>query len=76
MNTSFISEAHIYGVATGDVIEFELEGRETTALVLLAADESMIIDLCDETTPLVVRYDEIATFRKFTPDFAGLALAA
>ncbi len=77
MNTTYISEARSIGIAAGDVIEFENEGETTTGLVLLAADESMILDLCDDSMPLVVRYDEIGSFRRFTADFDTLlSLAA
>ncbi len=77
MDTTYISEARIVGIAAGDVIEFDSDGITTTGLVLLAADESMILDLCDDSTPLVVRYDEISGLRRFTPDFDSLlSLAA
>jgi hypothetical protein len=77
MNTTYISEARIVGITAGDVIEFDSDGMTTTGLVLLAADESMILDLCDDSTPLVVRYDEIGGFRRFSPDFDSLlSLAA
>ena len=77
MNTTYISEARIVGITTGDVIEFDAGGITTTGLVLLAADESMILDLCDDSTPVVVRYDEIRGFRRFSPDVDSLlSLAA
>jgi hypothetical protein len=77
MNTTYISEARVAGISTGDVIEFDIEGETTTGLVLLAADESMILDLCDDSTPIVVRYDEVGAFRRFAPDFdTAFSLAA
>ncbi len=72
MNTTYISEARIVGITAGDVIELDIDGITATGLVLLAADESMILDLCDDSTPLVVRYDEVGTFRRFSPDFDTL----
>ncbi len=60
-------------VADGAVIEIELEGEPMTALVLLAGDELMIVDPCDGSTPLVVRYDEVGPFRVFEPELIGLA---
>ena len=38
-----------------------------TALVLLAADEAVILDLCDGSTPFVVKRDELVDYRKFEP---------
>lgn len=61
---------------TGDVIEITLDGSELTALVLLAAEEMMILDLCDGSTPVVVRYDEVPAFRVFSPETLSLSLAA
>ena len=60
-------------VPDGAVIEIELEGEPMTALVLLAGDELMIVDPCDGSTPLVVRYDEVGPFRVFEPELLGLA---
>jgi hypothetical protein len=52
---------------TGDVIELDRDGEPVTALVLLAADEAVILDLCDGSTPFVVRRDELVDYRKFEP---------
>ncbi len=52
---------------TGDVIELGRDGDYVTALVLLAADEAVILDLCDGSTPFVVKQDELVDYRKFEP---------
>jgi hypothetical protein len=52
---------------TGDVIELDRDGDPVTALVLLAAEEAVILDLCDGSTPFVVRRDELVDYRKFEP---------
>ena len=35
--------------------------------MLLAADEAVILDLCDGSTPFVVKRDELVDYRKFEP---------
>lgn len=52
-------------IATGDVIEMMIEGEWTTAMVLLATDEAIILDLCDGSTPVVSRADELGDYRLF-----------
>jgi hypothetical protein len=52
---------------TGDVIEIGRNGDVFTALVLLAADEAVILDACDGSTPFVVKSDELIEYRKFIP---------
>ena len=52
---------------TGDVIELGRDGDRVTALVLLAAEEAVILDLCDGSTPFVVKRDELIDYRKFEP---------
>jgi hypothetical protein len=42
-------------------------------LVLLAGDELIILDACDGSTPFVVRYDELGSFRVFEPELVGQA---
>ncbi len=54
-------------VVTGDVLEFAAGDDAITALVLLAADDFVILDRCDGTTPFVVRRDELVDFRAFDP---------
>jgi hypothetical protein len=52
---------------TGDVIEIPRGGEVVTALVLLAADEALILDPCDGSTPFVLKRDEVVEYRKFEP---------
>ena len=52
---------------TGDVIEISHGDDVITALVLLAADEAVILDACDGSTPFVVKRDELIEYRKFIP---------
>jgi hypothetical protein len=54
-------------IETGDVIEINLSGDVISALVLLAADEAVILDACDGSTPFVVKRDELVEYRKFIP---------
>jgi hypothetical protein len=52
---------------TGDVIELVRDGETMSALVLLAADEAVILDACDGSTPFVMKRDELIDYRKFEP---------
>lgn len=54
-------------IDTGDVIEIKHDDDVITALVLLAADEALILDACDGSTPFVVKRDELVEYRKFDP---------
>ncbi len=54
-------------IETGDVIEIALNGDVISALVLLAADQAVILDACDGSTPFVVKRDELVEYRKFNP---------
>ena len=54
-------------IETGDVIEITHGDDVITALVLLAADEAIILDACDGSTPFVVKRDELVEYRKFIP---------
>lgn len=54
-------------IDTGDVIEIVKNGEIVTTLVLLAADEAVILDTCDGSTPFVVKRDELVEYRKFVP---------
>lgn len=49
----------------GDVVELDLEGGATTALVLLVSDAGAIFDPCDGTTPFVLRSEEMPPLRVF-----------
>ena len=56
----------------GDVIEVrtnELADDDTmTVLVLLATDEFLVLDPCNDSTPFVVTRDELIDFRRFDAD--------
>ena len=54
-------------IDAGDVIELTRNGEVISALVLLAADEAVILDACDGSTPFVVKRDELVEYRKFVP---------
>lgn len=56
----------------GDVIEVDGPLGPVTALVLLVNDSMAILDLCDESTPVVVELEELGPYRVFD----GLPLAA
>jgi hypothetical protein len=72
MNTSTLYPV----IETGDVLEFEANGESVTALVLLAS-EALILDLLDGSQPIVARFEELGSFRRFQPESADyLSLAA
>ncbi len=50
---------------TGDVIEVDISGTIETALVLLASDDMVILDLCDGEVPLVFELKDLHTVRVF-----------
>jgi hypothetical protein len=56
----------------GDVIEVKTAADRgddvVTVLVLHATDEFLLLDLCDGSTPFVVRAEELVEYRKFDPD--------
>ena len=54
-------------IETGDVIELIHGDDVISALVLLAADEAVILDACDGSTPFVLKRDELVEYRKFVP---------
>lgn len=60
-------------VQTGDVVEFDLDGELVTALILLAADDNVILDLCDGSVPMVFQTHELSGLRRFEPALLGLA---
>lgn len=52
----------------GDVIEVRTTAERDdvmTVLVLLATEEFVILDPCDDSTPFVVQADELVEYRKF-----------
>jgi hypothetical protein len=50
---------------TGDVLEVRTRDDVMTVLVLLATDDFVILDPCDESTPFVMQRDELVEYRKF-----------
>jgi hypothetical protein len=54
-------------IDTGDVIEIVRGDDVVTAMVLLAADEAIILDTCDGSMPFVLKRDELVEYRKFDP---------
>jgi hypothetical protein len=52
----------------GDVIEVRTQAAHDnvmTVLVLLATEEFLILDPCDDSTPFVIQSDELIEYRKF-----------
>lgn len=62
---------------SGDVIEVKTISHDDdviTVLVLLATDDFVILDPCDDSTPFVVRSEELIEYRKFdVADVLGIA---
>jgi hypothetical protein len=54
-------------VATGDVIEIDVDGEAISAMVLLATPEAVILDACDGSTPFVIRPELLVNVRIFDP---------
>jgi hypothetical protein len=54
-------------VATGDVVELELNGEIISAMVLLATPEAVILDRCDGSTPIVIRPEFLVGVRVYDP---------
>jgi hypothetical protein len=52
-------------INTGDVLEFTLDGRVVSALVLLATDTAVILDACDGSTPFVLQREELVDIKVF-----------
>jgi hypothetical protein len=51
---------------TGDVIEIKTPNDDViTVLVLLATDDALVLDPCNDETPFVVNADELVEYRKF-----------
>lgn len=50
----------------GDVIEMKTADNDViTVLVLLATDDALVLDPCNDQTPFVLRADELIEYRKF-----------
>ena len=56
----------------GDVIEVktaaDVADDAMTVLVLLATDEFIVLDPCNDSTPFVVKCSELVEYRKFDAD--------
>ena len=69
MNTMLMQE-----LVAGDVIEVKtaenVDDDVMTVLVLLATDEFVILDPCNESTPFVLKNSELVEYRKFDPTLA------
>ncbi len=51
---------------TGDVIEMTTVDNEViTVLVLLATDDALVLDPCNDETPFVLRLEELTEYRRF-----------
>ena len=57
-------------IETGDVLEIDRNGELISALVLLASDDAVILDACDDSTPFVVRRSDLVDYRLFHPEAA------
>jgi hypothetical protein len=55
-------------IETGDVLEIDRDGEMISALVLLATEDAVILDACDDTTPFVVRRSDLIDYRRFVPE--------
>ena len=49
----------------GDVVEMEMDGVLVSALILLATDDTVILDACDGRTPLVARPEDLIDVRVY-----------
>jgi hypothetical protein len=50
---------------TGDVLEIATDDDVITVLVLLATEESLVLDPCNGDTPFVVNSEELVNYRRF-----------
>ena len=55
-------------IEAGNVLEFMLNGEWVSALVLLANDHAVILDLCDGSTPVVMEAQDLREYRLFDAD--------
>jgi hypothetical protein len=61
-------------IRDGDVIEIDGPQGAVTALVLLATPKMVILDLCDDSTPVVLERASLRPYRIFSD--AALAAVA
>ncbi|MEI7617265.1 MAG: hypothetical protein WCK14_01475 [Actinomycetota bacterium] len=57
-------------IESGDVIELDRDGLWISAIVLLATDEAIILDACDDSTPFLIRPIDLVRYRVFRPEAA------
>ncbi len=51
---------------TGDVIEIKTPDDDViTVLVLLATDDALVLDPCNDQTPFVLNAEELVEYRRF-----------
>jgi len=51
---------------TGDVLEIKTSDNDViTVLVLLATDDALVLDPCNDDTPFVVNTEELVEYRRF-----------
>ena len=55
-------------IETGNVLEVKIDGEWMSALVLLANDDSVILDTCDGTVPVVLQAEDLPEYRIFSAD--------
>ncbi|MCU1400752.1 MAG: hypothetical protein JWN62_3861 [Acidimicrobiales bacterium] len=53
-------------IETGDVLEILRDDELISALVLLATEDAVILDACDDTTPFVIRRSDLVEYRRFS----------
>jgi hypothetical protein len=62
-------------IQDGDVIEVDGPDGAVTALVLLATPKMVILDLCDESTPVVIERHLLRPYRVFSDAPIAAAVA-
>jgi len=69
MNTMLMQELNAGDVIEVKTVKTSADGVDDvmTVLVLLATDEFMILDPCDDSTPFVLKHSELIEYRKFDP---------
>ena len=61
MNTMLMEK-----LQTGDVLEIRSAADDViTVLVLLATEDALVLDPCNDETPFVVNTDELVEYRRF-----------
>ena len=57
-------------IESGVVIELDHDGVWISAIVLLANEEAIILDACDDSTPFLIRPIDLVRYRLFRPEAA------